>query len=54
MISEKLVNRIFLVVFCIALGYVFVNWLPNAVANFVYGFTNKKELIHNVTFEFSR
>jgi hypothetical protein len=54
MISEKLVNRIFLVFFCIALGYVFVDWLPDALANFVYGFTNKKALVHNVSFEFSR
>jgi hypothetical protein len=54
MISEKLVNRFFLAVFCIVLSYVFVNWLPDAIANFVYGFANKKALVHNVTFEFSK
>ncbi len=54
MMSEKLLNRIFLVVFCVTLSYVFVNWLPDSVANFVYGSTNKKALVHNVTFEFSQ
>jgi|GEM_PF-6674571 hypothetical protein len=54
MISEKLVNRLFCVVFCVTLSYVLLSWLPNSVANFVYGTTNKKALVHNVTFEFSK
>lgn len=53
MISEKLLNRIFVVVFCIMLSYVFVNWLPDSVANFVYSSSNKKTVIHKVSFEFS-
>lgn len=54
MTSAKLLNRVFLVVFSVMLSYVFLNWLPDSIANFVYGSTNKKALVHNVTFEFSK